>query len=1198
MTFNLDEAAQLNWKKMDVLGRLDNGEYDVVSVASKLSDDSRKEEEQEEPGSGNIKHEERNKALQASISKYKASSIFAKKLCAEKKGTKDEVVLAAATVASTSAAKKISKLDGRFNYSEPDDFMSAEEINAEVDACNRPRGTNLKDDQEETESVADDGNGTIMALKKEKKGVLDDGDGTITAPFTIEGQNLTSTPYIQKSGWDLDETSLTSERKGFVFTLSAIKLYKYIDKHFKEKLEKISSVASWQTNLANFKSLGFIKLECYRFNVADRVQSDGACGLSVIQLGMEWCRSGFKDRIEDLIVKRTLKKTVPEFAAFLLESLEETAFDQLDYKVLAENMDLLKKKLTEFRDTEPVKGKYPMRIYLEGSEIGCLFALLRIPAVIWVPEGPHCSWVVHCRTHDFQDKGGWKCVLGNELSGPNISNLLQNWTQTVHIAMESNHCKVFLADPPQASDFDGCLSEWAEALQKASRVLPSKFLSPVKEPTVAAGFQSPICGDSLTAALGNDDVLDYASSPEKLPFDIPPLEKQFSIVQERKIAGIRRYFRFSGEGSAMKLFKESVDEMLDKMYGMDPFSGLVSPKNSIYNFCYFGPHLHENPASEDEMWEFAREANVTDKITILLGVWSGQCRKLSLVRMHINEKGFSTRNISKEPRDSFRGFVCYPDVPLLDKVEELSQHYKDFVRCGKLLLGENPSPKVPTWAITKGGQQIEFLYPVYDPTFGGCDGSKLVAVNLYYYNILFQDCEVAFRIGDIVTFKGYKFLFLGSTEMKLANTWDKLFALLGALDGSEVYSCDKVTELERNNSGNDIVTAEKCLDRYAVDCLRQNKVVRPAQISLPVLKSMEEAEKLEASKVEAKAKVGDYSVTTATSTKSKKRAAYETSVAPPKKKKKNNDEIFPLSVKRKDRWHKWMTVRFTGSPRLFGSWATLHGIYRNEVSEPVSLEDFLDLRKNDPILRYVTRDEIHGGYTLDKDYLDWLQSHNPKKMRLVQKKQSRFAAEDSISSISDDLGDDSIEGKQQGSTRDEKKLEDLINGIVSESLKQSHSDIDKRITGIDNRITGIEQNFKTVRDDVKKQDARLSQIETDLNLKLDNQDSKLDSILRAIGNNAHAAPQNNFFSPNRSTHFGSSPPNNSAFSMQPPNNTNFSMPPPAGTPFSMNGASSAASHQQDNVANHLVRGQETEYIAVLRNLASHLEKKNMYSYNY
>jgi hypothetical protein len=307
MTFNLDEAAQLNWKKMDVLGRLDNGEYDVVSVASKLSDDSRKEEEQEEPGSGNIRHEERNKAVQASIKKYKSSSIFARKLCVEKEG---EAVLAAATVASTSAAKKNSKFDDRFNFSEPDEFMSAEEINAEVDASNRPRRMNLKDDQEETESVADDGNGTITALQEEKKGVLDDGDGTIKAPFTIEGQNLTSTPYIQKSGWDLDETSLTSERKGFVFTLSAIKLYKYIDKHFKEKFEKISSVASWQTNLANFKSLGFIKLACYQSKVADRVQSDGACGLSVIQLGMEWCLSGFKDRMEDLIVKRTLKRRV------------------------------------------------------------------------------------------------------------------------------------------------------------------------------------------------------------------------------------------------------------------------------------------------------------------------------------------------------------------------------------------------------------------------------------------------------------------------------------------------------------------------------------------------------------------------------------------------------------------------------------------------------------------------------------------------------------------------------------------------------------------------------------------------------------------------------------------------------------------------------------------------------------------------
>jgi hypothetical protein len=219
-------------------------------------------------------------------------------------------------------------------------------------------------------------------------------------------------------------------------------------------------------------------------------------------------------------------------------------------------------------------------------------------------------------------------------------------------------------------------------------------------------------------------------------------------------------------------------------------------------------------------------------------------------------------------------------------------------------------------------------------------------------------------------------------------------------------------------------------------------------------------------------------------------------------------------------------------------------------------------------------------------------------MRLVQKKQSRSAAEDSISSISDDLGDDSFEGKQQGSTRDEKKLEDLINGIVSESLKRSHSDIDKRFSGIDKRFAGIEQSFEAVREDAKEQGARLSQIESDLKRQLNNQDSKLDALLKAVGNNAHAAPQNNFFSPDRSTHFGSPPPNNSAFSMQPPNNTNFSMPPPAGTPFSMNGASSAASHQQDNVANHLVRGQETEYIAVLRNLASHLEKKNLYTYNY
>lgn len=1104
--------------------------------------------------------------------------------------------------ATVIAAKKTSKIDDEsFSAEEHDDESTSEDEIEDISYATRSKRNRVInvakpawiDEEEVIEAVAS----TDRADEREMGGV-DDGNGTILAPYTLRGQDLTSSRHIQKNGWDLDETSLSAVRKVFGFTLSAIKLYKYLNKYLKEDEEMPNTAAAWETKLSTFESLGFIRMACYQAVVANRVPSDGACALNIIQLGLEWHWNEFQHRVEDLNVASTLKMKVPAFAAFLLEKLENANFDQQEYRILAENIVAMKKKLTEFRDSRPVNGNYPVRIFLEASEIGCLLALFDVPAVIWVPDGPHGSWVPHCRTHCAQDKK-WKCVLGNNFSGPNILRLLQNWNEVIHIALESSHCKFLLVEPPHTCDFESCISEWAEALQNASCVLPSKFLSPVKKPATAACPDSPIIADSLQPALAGAKFDQNTASPGKVPFDIPPLVKELSVQQEREIAGIRRFFRFCGEGGTLKLFKERIDETLDKMYGIDTFSGLVSPKNNLYNFCYYGPYLRENPTSADEMWELAREANVTDKITILMGIWSGTCRKMYLIRMHLNGESFSTQNISKDNRESFRGFVCYPDVSLLEKFDELSRHYKDFVRCGKLLIGENPSSKVPTWAVRKGGKQILFRYPVYDPGFGGCDASKLAAVNLSYYNLLFQDSEIAFRMGDVVTFKDCNFLFLGSTEMRLSDSWDKLFALLGALDGSEIFSCDKVNDLERSGSESDIVTAEKCLDKYSIDCLRQNKVVRPAQISSQVLKSMAVETKSDASmvetttnvsKVETKqrdaSKKGQISVTSGTVAKRKKRLSTEI-LCSNGKRKWNNLEFYPLTDKRKRIWHQWMVERFSGPSRLFSSWQTLHDSYSREVEEPLAFNDFAQLRWADPVLRFITRSDIQQGYSLSVDYMKWLQKHNMKKYRVMLRK--RVDCGDSVSSISQSLGDDDhindtvaedvitteATEKKKGGALDG-QLEAMIEVAVSKSLKRLRAEDDKRFDDFEKRVGNFEGEIgnlkKKLNDGFAKQDQ-----------KLDKQDQKLDALLAAVSgkssNNDDATAQGSFFSPNnRSTYFGSPARNNPGFSMN------------------ASSLANTGNNHHDNAASLLIKGQEAEHILLLRSIASHLEKKNNLMY--
>jgi hypothetical protein len=147
----------------------------------------------------------------------------------------------------------------------------------------------------------------------------------------------------------------------------------------------------------------------------------------------------------------TLNKSVPEFAQYLLQRLV-SAPPEYDYALLKSNRKQIIEKLTSFRDTNVKPSQtYPSRLWLEASEMACIFALFGVPAVMWVPDGPQNSWVCHSRS--FYTDDGWQGITGQRFDGDELGELLNRWDFTVHVAFKNKHCYCFLGSAPSQKEF-------------------------------------------------------------------------------------------------------------------------------------------------------------------------------------------------------------------------------------------------------------------------------------------------------------------------------------------------------------------------------------------------------------------------------------------------------------------------------------------------------------------------------------------------------------------------------------------------------------------------------------------------------------------------------------------------------------------------------------------------------------------------